>query len=418
MDFNSVIKEQRKELEKIEQNEKIIEREGLEESRKFIQHPNILVITGIRRCGKSIFSYLLVKDSKIGYVNFDDDRLIGLKTEDLDKILSSFYQLYGEIEYIILDEIQNIPKWELFATRLRRSKKVILTGSNSNLLAGDLATHLTGRHIDFRLFPFSFKEFLRLNDFKFELTYTTKEKSSILVFLEEYLKIGGFPEVYKLGKEVLLSIYEDILTKDIVLRYKINKIEDLKKLSKYLISNSSKEITYTKLSKILNLKKVHTISKWVSYLESSFLLLKLERFDFKLKEQFISPKKFYCIDVGLLNILNSDLSENKGRKIENLVALQLQRKKIYNEEIYYWRDYSENEVDFIIKRDNKIIEIIQVSFISRESEINEREVKSLLKASIELKCDNLVIMTWDYESDNEINSKKIKFIPLWKWLLT
>ena len=148
VDFKSIIKEQREELEKIEKEEKIIEREKLNEAKNILKYPNILAILGIRRCGKSIFSYLLAKNNKTGYINFDDERLIEIKNEDFDKILTAFYELYGDLDYIILDEIQNIKNWELFVNRLRRTKKVILTGSNSKLLAGELSTHLTGRYID------------------------------------------------------------------------------------------------------------------------------------------------------------------------------------------------------------------------------------------------------------------------------
>src|SRR3989344_6205875 len=246
MDFKTIIKEQREELEKIFHEERIIEREGLENSKKALNHPNILAVLGVRRCGKSIFSYLLAKEKKFGYINFDDERLIGLKAEDLNKILESFYELYEDVEFIILDEIQNIKNWELFLTRLRRSKKIILTGSNSKLLSGELSTHLTGRYLDETLFPFSFREFLKFKQFKENDVYTTKEKATIMRFLQEYLEVGGFPEIYKFGSAMASRIYEDIITKDIILRYKINKKEELKRLSRYLITNSSEEITYSK----------------------------------------------------------------------------------------------------------------------------------------------------------------------------
>ncbi|MBS3092701.1 AAA family ATPase, partial [Candidatus Pacearchaeota archaeon] len=219
MDFKSIIKEQREELEKIEKEEKIIERTGLNKSKESLKYPNILAILGIRRCGKSIFSYLLAKPHKFAYINFDDERLAGLKSDDLNKILESFYELYENIDYIILDEIQNVDNWELFVNRLRRTKKIILTGSNSKLLSGELSTHLTGRYLDIILFPFSFKEFLKLKEVKENKVYTTQEKAEIMKTLQEYLEIGGFPEAYKFGKGMISKIYEDILTKDILLRY-------------------------------------------------------------------------------------------------------------------------------------------------------------------------------------------------------
>jgi hypothetical protein len=419
MDFKSIIKEQREELEKIEKEEKIIERIGLNKSRESLKYPNILAILGIRRCGKSIFSYLLAKPYRFAYINFDDERLAGLKSEDLDKILESFYDLYEDIDYIILDEIQNVGRWELFANRLRRTKKVILTGSNSKLLSGELSTHLTGRYLDIILFPFSFREFLKLKEVKENKAYTTKEKAEIIRALQEYLEIGGFPEAYKFGKGMISRIYEDILTKDILLRYNIAKKEEIKKLAKYLITNSSEEITYSKLARIFNIKHVSTISNWISYFENAFLVFKLERFNFKLKQQFIAPKKVYCIDSGLMNSIGFKFSENKGKVIENEVALELQRRKSRESsfEVYYWKDYQQNEVDFVIKEHKKVEQLIQVSYINSKEEIKEREIKALIKASKELRCKNLVIITWDYETEERFEREIIKFIPLWKWLL-
>ncbi|MFH0837471.1 MAG: ATP-binding protein [Candidatus Aenigmatarchaeota archaeon] len=419
MDFKTIIREQREELEKIEKEENIIEREGMLYSKKLLKHPNIIAILGIRRCGKSIFAHILSKESKTGYINFDDERLDGLKSSDLNNILEAFYELYGDIDYIVLDEIQNIDKWELFANRLRRSKRVILTGSNSNLLSGELSTHLTGRHVDIYLFPFSFREFLRTKQFKENKVYTTREKAEVLRLLKYYLETGGFPEVYKLGKIMLSRLYDDIITKDILFRYNINKKDELKKLARYLITNSSEEFTYSKLAKILNVKHVSTISNWVSYLENSFLIFKLERFDFKLKQQFIAPKKMYCIDSGLMGVVGFRFSENIGRVMENEVAVQLLRRKQQNNDIefYYWKDYQQNEVDFVIKQGPKIFQLIQVSYATDREEIREREIKALLKATKELKCNNLLVITWDYESEEKIKGKKIKFMPLWKWLL-
>ena len=419
MDFKSIIKEQREELEKIEKEEKIIERTGLNKSEESLKYPNILAILGIRRCGKSIFSYLLAKPHKFAYINFDDERLAGLKSDDLNKILESFYELYENIDYIILDEIQNVDNWELFVNRLRRTKKIILTGSNSKLLSGELSTHLTGRYLDIILFPFSFKEFLKLKEVKENKVYTTQEKAEIMKTLQEYLEIGGFPEAYKFGKGMISKIYEDILTKDILLRYNISKKEEIKKLAKYLITNSSGEITYSKLARIFNIKHVSTISNWISYLENAFLIFRLERFDFKLKQQFIAPKKVYCIDSGLMNTIGFKFSENRGKVIENEVALELQRRKAKENsfEVYYWKDYQQNEVDFIIKKDKKIESLIQVSYINSKEEIKEREINALLKASKKLRCKNLIVITWDYETEEKFGGEIIKFVPLWKWLL-
>ena len=419
MNLGDIIKEQRQELEKIEREEKIIPRENSEKAESFLRYPNILIITGVRRCGKSIFSYLLEKNKRFAYINFDDERLSGLGTEDLDRVLQAFYELYGDIEFIVLDEVHNVKGWELFASRLRRTKKVIITGSNSKLLGGELSTYLTGRHLDIQLFPFSFREFLQLMDFKLEKNYTTKEKSVLLNHLKNYLEDGGFPEVYKFGKSMSAKIYEDIITRDILLRHRIKKIDELKKLGRYVVSNSANEITYSKLSRILGIKHISTVSNWISYLEEAFLIVKVERFYFKLKQQFIAPKKIYTIDTGLIDSIGFKFSEDKGRIIENVVAIELQRRKNFqlDMEIYYWKDPQQREVDFVLKEGNRIKQLIQVSFINSKEDINEREIKSLIKGGEELKCRNLIMITWDYEGEEKVKGKKIRYIPLWKWLL-
>jgi len=425
-EIKRVIQNQELERKELFKKEKIIDREyGKEKALNSLKFPNIFTVLGVRRCGKSIFSYLVLNDKKYGYVNFDDEALYGIKTKDLDSVLKSFYDLYGaDLEYIILDEIQNVEGWELFANRLRRTKKVILTGSNSRLLSGELATHLTGRHIDFILFPFSFTEFLKYNNISLQelkkYEYSTTLSVTAQKMLEDYIDKGGFPEVYKFGKDILKSIFGDIILKDIIRRHRIRDITVVESLAKYLVSNSSKEITYNKLKNIFDIKKISTIRNYINYLQETYLLFTLERFSFKLKQQIIAPKKIYCIDTGVTNIISFRSTLDTGRSMENLVAIELQRKKSYlypNIEIYYWKDHYGREVDFVVKENLKVKELIQVCYDIEDFTTKERELKSLVKASKELKCKNLKVITWDYESKDKFKGKSIKFVPLWKWLL-
>ena len=374
--IKEVVLEQEKDIEKIFEKEKIIERELTRELQKFLKYPNILAILGVWRCGKSVLSWQVLKDQKFGYINFDDERLKGLKADDLNKVLQVFYELYGNIENIVLDEIQNIEGWELFANRLRRTKKVIITGSNSKLLSGELATHLTGRHIDFTLFPFSFREFLVYNNLNLE-AYTTLERAQIFNHLKDYLFNSGFPEFPKFGKKILKTIYEDIIEKDVVKREKIKREEELRKIARFLVSNFSKEFTYSSLKEISTVKHLFTISNWVSALEEAYLIIKLERFSFKLKQKFVAPKKVYCIDNGLIGVAGFLTSENTGRLMENLVAIELLRRKSYwfsDWEIYYWKDYQQNEVDFVIKEGLDVKQLIQATYASSKDEIEKREI--------------------------------------------
>jgi len=420
-----VIADQKEEMEEIFGREKIIERSvPREELLHFIQHPNILAILGVRRCGKSIFSLLLVKNKKFGYVNFDDERFAGFEVEDLNHLLQAFYELYGtDLEYFILDEIQNIEGWELFANRLRRTKKVIITGSNAKLLSGELATHLTGRYVDFTLYPFSFEEYLRMRGSKLkkEELYSTKKIAELKKAVEDYISTGGFPEAYKFGRAVIRNIYGDILHKDILLRYRIRNRKTFSEMANYLVSQFSGEVTYNKLKNIMEIKNVHTVRNYVDYLSRSYLLFIIERYSPKLKKQMIAPKKVYCIDTGLINSIAFMTSENRGRLMENVVAVDLMRRKSYshsNMEIYYWKDYRQREVDFVLKNGRKIEQLIQVTDASGEDEIKKREINSLMTASHELHCKNLLIITWDYEDEIKKDNRIIKCIPLWKWLLT
>ncbi len=416
--LKSIIIEQRNEIEKELEKGKIIKRENMESVEKFLKYPNILSILGVRRSGKSIFSLLLSKqlEKNISYINFDDERFIGLKTEDLNKILQVFYELYGKVNLIILDEIQNVYGWELFANRLRRTKKVIIIGSNSKLLSGELATHLTGRHIDFILYPFSFREVL---SFKPNI-YLTEDAAKIRKELGEYIKSSGFPEFREFGPNIIVKIYEDIINKDCLKRNKIRNEKTFKEMAHYLVSNFSNEFTYSKLSNIFKIKDNHTTKNYVDYLKEAFLVIVLDRYSPKLKQQIIAPKKVYAIDHGLCNFISFRLSKDIGRIFENIVCVELLKKKArdYRLEIYYWKDYQQSEVDFVVKQERKVKQLIQVCYDISDLETKEREIKGLLKASKELRCNSLLVITDDYESEEKIKGKKIKFMPLWKWLLS
>jgi len=376
----------------------------------------VLVITGVRRCGKSILAFMLGRDEKYGYVNFEDERL-SIEAKDLNRVLEAVYSLKGAIDFLILDEIQNVPGWERFVARLIQNKKIIVTGSNARLLSRELSTYLTGRHVDFTLFPFSFREFLAFKGFKPNI-YLTKDIARTKNYLEEYIEKGGFPMTYRIGKLFLVENFKDIVERDVVQRYQIRYVNALKNLAKYLVSNTSNEVSYNKLKNVLGIKSVHTIKNYVNYLQNAYLIFTVERFSFKLKQQMIAPKKVYCVDTGLANAIGFRTSERYGNLIENVVAIELFRKGL---KVYYWKDHQQREVDFVLKQGAKVKQLVQVCYDVEDFNTKERELKALIKASKELMCKNLLVITWDYEADEETSWKsakrKIKFIPLWKWLL-
>ncbi len=401
------------------QKELIVPRELTSHAESMLSTDVALVITGPRRCGKSILAFMLGQGKKSAYVSFEDERLI-MPAHELNKVMEAVYSLKGEVDILIFDEIQNITGWEIFVSRLLAGRKVILTGSNAQLLSSELATHLTGRHMDITLLPFSFREFLAANGIAADNARSTMEMAKIKDLFSAYLERGGFPLAFRLGAVFLSEAYQDIIEKDAIRRYKIRRTSSFRELAKYLLSNASNEISFNKLKSIFGLKSPHTVKDYISYLSSTYMIFLLERFSFKLKEQIIAPKKVYCIDNGLIDCIGFRVSQNKGRAMENLVAIELFRRASRNKNlrVYYWKDHQQREVDFVVKEGQKITQLIQSTAVSSKKELNEREVASLLKASTELKCGNLLVLTHGYSAEEKIEGKKITFAPLWKWLLS
>lgn len=426
VDFRGVVEDQERERTAFFASERVVEREvGREHALNSLKYPNALAVLGVRRCGKSVYSWLLLRDTKHGYLNFDDERLYGVRADELNVALRALYERFGtDLEYIILDEIQNIAGWELFVNRLRRTKKVVVTGSNSKLLSGELADRLTGRHVDITLFPFSYSEFLtqkgvRLEEFRAD-QYATDTVTTAQKMVEEYLHNGGFPEVGKFGREILRTIFKDIVTKDVVRRHNIRNVSALEALARYMTSNFSREISYNKLRNVFELKKLVTIRNYTRYLQDAYLLLMLERFSFGMKQSFIAPKKVYCIDTGIVNMVSQRASEDRGALMENAVAIELARRKSYrfdDTELYYWKDHQQREVDFVVKSGQRVTQLIQVCYDPTDLRTKEREVKSVLKASQALDCKSLLVITLDHEEELQQNGLAIAFKPLWKWLL-
>jgi len=356
------------------------------------------------------------------YVNFDDENLSLLGPQDLNDVLEALYNQYGDFKYLLIDEVQNIEGWELFVNRLQQDGiKVFVTGSNANLLGRELATHLTGRAIQIEMFPFSFKEFLIWRGID-AADATTRGKARIKKMLEEYLSIGGFPEAVKepeLRREFHRSLYSSIINKDILVRRKIKYAKTFKELTWTLMANFSNLMTYNKLKNIHNMKSVHTAKNYVDFLAEAYLVQVVDKYSEKPKEIANSPKKVYVIDTGLIESLGLFRTDNRGRLMENLVFLELMRKRAIETslEVNYWSDYQGHEVDFVLRSGKKITSLIQVTFASSPDEITPRETKSLVTAGRLLRCKDLRLITWDFEGIIKKNGKNIVCEPLWKWLL-
>lgn len=377
----------------------------------------INVIIGPRRSGKSFFAiHVLNKMGSFGYANFDDERLVEVK--DYDEIVNTIDSIYNNPKYLLFDEIQNLEKWELFVNRLQRQgHNLVITGSNSKLLSKELATHLTGRHSLTNVSPFSFHESLKLEDK--ELT-----GNEIKTKLFSYVTQGGYPEplIKKLDhKDYLSTLFASIIYKDIVKRFRVRSVQAIEDLATYMISNIAKEFSYNTLTKVTKCKSVHTVEKYLNYLEEAFIFFKLNRFSFKVKEQMASNKKIYCVDNGFISAKAFKFSPDMGQLYENVVAIELKKLEMDGvANIYFWKSKQQEEVDFVVKQGLKVTHLIQVCFDVSDVKTKEREIRALIKAGKELKCKNLVAITEDYEAKEKISwfgvEGNIRFIPLWKLL--
>jgi len=408
----------------------------LNTAKRYLNARKVLAITGVRRSGKSYLTKQIVDEyvKKIGgkntlIVNFEEIKF----DEDLnERFLLKLYEAYREIlkpdsiPLIILDEIQEVKNWEKFVRSLDEKKEAlfVITGSSSKLMSEELATLLTGRTLDLEVFPLNFEEFLGFNNLsiKNKLDLLSNEEK-IRTLLREYMEFGGFPEVVldsdiRIKLNLLRKYFDDIITKDVVKRHNIRKSSILERLGRFYIGNFASKITFNSCAKFLKMSE-KTVENYSKYLEMAKLLFFIRRFSFSMKEQEKAPRKLYSISTGFANVVGFNFSENIGRIMENLVAVELLRKRSENPliEAYYWSDYSGKEVDFVVREGRKQSQLIQVCYTLKEYAVKERETDSLIKASKELNCNDLLIITWDYEAEEKIKGKKIKFIPLWKWLL-
>lgn len=400
----------------LEQNE-LFRKKGVYLQRFFyedaLKTKKIFIITGIRRCGKSTLLKQIAENYKdFYYLNFEDERLLNFKNDNFNDLLEVFMDLHGEQKIVLFDEIQYIKGWEKFISRLFvNGYKIFITGSNANLLSRELGTALTGRYLKTELFPFSFKEYLQYNNLN-DKHETTKDRVALKKHFSDYLDYGGFPEVLlSKNREELQQLYQDVLVRDLLVRFKIKDEKAFRELVLYLFSNIGAPLSFNNLKKILNFKSVTQVRNYIAYLEEAYLVFLLYKYDHSLKKQIINDKKIYGIDAGMIKAVSFRFSENSSRYLENLVFLQLKRQK---KEIYYHKE--SGECDFVIREGLKIVQAIQVTDNLNPGN-SERELNGLVSA---LKKHNLkegLILTSDMETEQVLDGFKIKIMPIWKWLL-
>ncbi|MHA1660247.1 MAG: ATP-binding protein [Promethearchaeota archaeon] len=396
-----------------------------------------ITITGVRRAGKTFLMFQTIKKllekvekNQIMYINFEDERLLPLDYKDLNNLMDVYYQLFpqniNKKVYFFFDELQNIENWEIFIRRISDTKNVqiFISGSSSKLLSKEISTTLRGRTITYQLYPFSFREFLKIKNVKY--TGSSSSKITIKNLLRKYLSIGGYPEIIDqndLIRRKIIQEYLDVLTyRDLMERYKIRNIKVLKLFIKTNLQNYSKYFSVNKFYNFFVGQGIsvsrNTLYEFAGYIEDAYFSFFLPKYEISLKKQEISPKKVYSVDLGFVDLVQSEIYKNYGRRAENTVFLELKRIMENNPKlsIFYYNDKN-SEVDFVLKEGLKVKQLIQVCWNISDLETKKREIKGLLKAMDEFKLKKGLIITEDFEGEEKIGNQKIIYKPLWKWVL-
>lgn len=378
-------------------------------------------VIGVRRSGKSTLCYqaLQKKGVKYAYADFDDERMINLQADQLNDVLEILYKIYGDFNYLLLDEIQNVDGWHLFVNRLLRKKMhIIITGSNAKLLSSDLATFLTGRNKEIPLYPFSFKEFCVMKEVDVNRR-TTKAEGFRRAAFDEYLRQGGFPELLVIEdkKSYVGTLVENILKNDIEKRFKIVYKAAFEQMAHHLLNVSPAIVVTTDLANQFHFKSEHTAKNYVDYLKQAYLLIGIQKYSQKSKLRTIQ-EKVYAVDVAMMDQReNAFAGVNLGHRLETIVAVHLIRRcKMEGRDVYYLNDRS-GECDFVVCKGNNVEQCIQVSYDISAYRTRKREINGLLLAAKQTKCDNLLLLT-DHESKEiQQDGYKIKVKPVYEWSL-
>lgn len=360
---------------------------------ELLQNPLIKLITGPRRVGKSVFALLMLQGKNFAYLNFDDNQLLEKWDEDL--AMSALDDVYPDYDFMLLDEIQNLPDWDLWVSKLyRRGKNLIITGSNANMLSSEMATVLTGRYLQIEMLPFSLDETMRWKNISPD---REEQAAQAIVLADDYMRNGGYPETIPargITKNYLSTLFDSILLKDVAQRHNVRNTTDLYNLATYLLSNFCNPISANELAGELGLSSVATTKKFCDYLNEPYLFFYLPRFNNKLKLMNKAPKKVYVVDNGFAQSTAFNLSENLGRLLENQVFVELLRRGyIPSQTLFYYRTRNDKEIDFVTRKGTKVEQLIQVCYDMTSEKTRKRELDALVEAAEELHCDKLLVIT-------------------------
>ena len=390
-----------------------IDRKTKYQTAEILKSPLIKLITGPRRAGKSVFALLMLKSHNFAYLNFDDKQL--LEKWDDELVEKTLEEVYPSYEYLMLDEVQNLPGWDLWVSKLyRNGKNIVITGSNANMLSSEMATVLTGRYLQIEMLPFSLAEVLATN--KIDIASIEKEQQTRAnLLVDDYLRNGGFPEsvlARGITKNYLSTLFDSILLKDVAQRHNIRKTTDLYSLATYLLSNFCNPFSANDLAEELNIASVTTTKKYCDYLNEPYLFFFLPRFNNKLKLMAKADRKAYIVDNGFVQSSAFNLSDNLGRLLENQVFVELLRKGyVPGQTLFYYRSRNNREVDFVTRKGPKVERLIQVSYSLDSAKTRKREISALVECGDELKCDDLSIVTFS-EKETLTDPIPITVIPI------
>ncbi len=375
---------------------------------ELLQNPLIKLITGPRRAGKSVFALLMLQGKNFAYLNFDDNQLLEKWDEDL--AMSALEDVYPDYDFMLLDEIQNLPDWDLWVSKLyRRGKNLIITGSNAKMLSSEMATVLTGRYLQIEMLPFSLEETMSWKNIS---TDREEQAAQAIMLADDYMRNGGYPETIpsrSITKSYLSTLFDSILLKDVAQRHKVRNTNDLYNLATYLLSNFCNPISANELAGELGMSSVATTKKFCDYLNEPYLFFYLPRFNNKLKLMNKAPKKVYVVDNGFVQSTAFNLSENLGRLLENQVFVELLRRGyIPGQTLFYYCTRNDKEIDFVTRKGAKVEQLIQVCYDMTSEKTRKRELDALVEAAAELLCENLLTITNSQEEKIEWKDRIIE----------
>jgi len=397
------------------------------------QIDEVVVIKGVRRCGKST---LLINEMKrlvksgvpkeqLLFVNFEDVRLIGHLGVELLGLIRDTYMEFVNPQgkpYIFLDEVQNIEYWEKWVNTEYELKKshIYVTGSNSSMLSSEIDTALSGRYVSVDVYPLSFKEFLLFKGI--EITNKMEligQKHLLNREFRAFMSEGGFPKSIEYKddkmkqKELLEGYFNSILLKDIVARFKLKNFKTLEDLSAFILSNTATYHTINKLKNSFAISYDMT-RDYMEYLEKAYMILAINKFDYSLKKQQANARKYYSIDLGLSNLLRVPNVKTKGHDLESVVLLELLRRGY---KVYYYKTKGDLECDFVVEKDREIVELIQVTVSLNNDKTQKRELAPFSKVLDELNLKD-VKMTVLCEDSSEMLASGVEIVNVLEWLIS